>query len=76
MNDPADCAYMSQRLGAEPVVLDSADASRVSRPRLWWLNTEEKIQWSQHIQRPQASALWAAPTRARTHGNGGPPVPC
>jgi hypothetical protein len=59
MNDPADCTYMSKRLGAEPVVFDSADSSLVSRPRLWWLNidwkevkvhplTNGKIQWSQH----------------------------
>jgi len=32
-NDPAGCAYMSKRLGAEPVVFDSADSSLVSRAR-------------------------------------------
>ena len=59
MNDPADCAHISQRLGAEPVVMDSADSAFDSRPRLWWMLVDwkevkhhplagEKIQWSQH----------------------------
>ena len=37
MNDPADCAHISQRLGAEPVVMDPADSAFDSRPRLWWM---------------------------------------
>lgn len=58
MNDPSDCQYISDKMGADPIVLDSADCCMVSRPRLWWANvqwpevkdhplTGEKIQWSQ-----------------------------
>eukprot|EP00435_Cladocopium_sp_Y103_P054359 s601_g17.t1 len=59
MNDPSDAKFISDRLGTEPVVIDSSDASYVSRPRLWWLRlkwqdvkvnplTEQRLHWSQH----------------------------
>eukprot|EP00435_Cladocopium_sp_Y103_P050539 s110_g15.t1 len=59
MNDPSDSKFISDRIGTEPVVLDSADASYVSRPRLWWIRinwqetknhplNDQRLQWSQH----------------------------
>lgn len=36
MADPSDTAFYTEQLQAEPVLVDSADSSFVSRPRLWW----------------------------------------
>ena len=59
MNDPSDCQFISNRMEADPIVLDGGDTSFVSRPRLWWASvdwqdlkvhplTGHKVQWSQH----------------------------
>ena len=59
MNDPSDCQFITEELGIDPVVIDSADHSLVSRTRLWWADvdwqsvkthplTGHKLVWSQH----------------------------
>eukprot|EP00435_Cladocopium_sp_Y103_P056975 s456_g19.t1 len=59
MNDPSDAKFISEKIGSEPIVLDAADSSMVSRPRLWWTRlqwqdikvhplTDHRLQWSQH----------------------------
>eukprot|EP00435_Cladocopium_sp_Y103_P048273 s452_g14.t1 len=59
MNDPSDAKFISDRLKTEPIVIDAADASLVSRPRLWWIRigwqdvkvhplTGNRLKWSQH----------------------------
>eukprot|EP00438_Fugacium_kawagutii_P003272 Skav211047 [mRNA] locus=scaffold1351:69:4364:- [translate_table: standard] len=59
MADETDVNYFSEKLKAEPVVVDAADNSLVSRPRLWWTRLDwtrikahplsgKPLKWSQH----------------------------
>eukprot|EP00435_Cladocopium_sp_Y103_P038353 s2136_g10.t1 len=48
MNDPSDGKFISEKIGTEPVVIDAADASLVSRPRLWWA----RINWQEAKTHP------------------------
>ena len=53
MNDQSDYRYISEKMEAEPIVMDGGDSSFLSRPRLWQEVkqhplTGQKVQWSQH----------------------------
>lgn len=61
MNDDSDTKFFNQRLGAQPVLVDSSDLKVVSRPRLWWSRLDwskcrahpfsgEALQWTQQNQ--------------------------
>eukprot|EP00435_Cladocopium_sp_Y103_P069032 s392_g32.t1 len=61
MADDSDTHFFSDRLKAQPVLVDAADRGAVSRPRLWWTRldwtvnrtnpfTQEPLTWVQQNQ--------------------------
>lgn len=53
MQKPDEIQHISDKLQAQPVVVDAADLGLINRPRLWWLRLRWKEIWTNPFtQRP------------------------
>lgn len=48
MQQRSEATYLSKKLRAQPVLVDSSDFGLISRPRLWWL----RLEWSDYVLNP------------------------
>ena len=72
MNNNDDILYFSERLKAQPVLVDGADRGVVSRPRLWW----SRINWSSIRADPWSGErlIWVQQNAHRRLKMTGPPL--